>query len=118
MHPDPGAPSTRTISPGLRIPEFLEGEGKSDCEKDNRDLGDALVNDFSSRRYLQQFLWEDWLEHVAEDDERKGDKFCDRVCPKRQENAMKKGKKSRTCICRHVDLANADGELINARSAS
>ena len=53
-------------------------------------LEDVLVDDCSNRRWLQQSLWENWLEHVAENNKREGDQFGDGICPRSQEKAIEK----------------------------
>jgi len=81
VHPNPGAPSTRTISPG-RVGR------QSSWKEDQREMkiiphvGDALVSKFSNAWRLQQSLWENRLGCAAENDEGEGGELCGCICPR------------------------------------
>ena len=45
---------------------------------------------------LQQSLWEDRLERVAENDKGEGDQFCDRIYPTKRSGETLRKKQSRS----------------------
>jgi len=75
------------------------------------------VNNFSNRLRLRQSPWEDWLKHVAKNDEGEGDGFCERICPKKSEKSREEKDKSFTCIRRDVDLTNTNRKPGNVGDA-
>ena len=52
------------------------------------------MDDIPERWTLCQFLREDWLKQVVEEDEREGNQSGDRICSRIQECKCKRGSKN------------------------